>query len=219
MKKSYKNFAVLGLGRLGMSVALTLANGDVDVIVVDESKEKIESISNQVTKAVIGDVTDINVLKSLNISECDVVLVCIGTNLEASLVTCTILKELGVKYIIAKAKSKEHKFILEKIGVDKVVLPEAEIGASIAINLLNSNKLSYVDYNTDYTIAELEPKEEWIGKNLITLNLRRNEGINVIAIKKKNDPSSVNVSPNPEYIIKKDDIIVAISESTKTKFE
>ncbi|MCQ2748857.1 MAG: TrkA family potassium uptake protein [Clostridia bacterium] len=160
MKKLYKNFAVLGLGRLGTSVALTLASGDVDVICVDSSKEKIENISPEVTKAVIGDVTDASVLKSLNIDECDVVIVCIGTNLEASLVTCTILKELGAKYIIAKAKSKEHKFILEKIGVDKVVLPEAEIGASIAVNLLNSNKLSYIDYNSDFAIAEFKPKKE-----------------------------------------------------------
>lgn len=219
MKNTFKNFAILGLGRLGTSVALTLANEDVDIIVVDENKEKIENISDQVTKAVIGDVTDMNVLKSLNIADCDVVLVCIGTNLEASLVTCTILKELGAKYIIAKAKSKEHKFILEKIGVNKVVLPEAEIGASIAINLLNSNKLSYVDYNSDYTIAELEPKEEWIGKSLIALNLRKVEGINVIAIKKQNDPSSVNVTPDAEYVIRRDDIIVAISESSKTKFD
>jgi len=124
--------------------------------------------------------------------------------------TAVLLKELGVKYIVAKAKNKRHKAVLEKLGVDKVILPEAEMGMRIAMNLMNKNILDYIEFSTDYSIVELKPKPEWIGKNLIVLNLRTKYGINVIAIKKH---GQVDVMPTPEYVIKSDDIIVSIIRS------
>ena len=216
--KNDKEFLVLGLGRMSTSVVETLSTEDCNVTVVDENKEKVELMAPTVTKAVIGDVTDINVLKSLDVPSYDVVIVGIGTNLEASIMCCMTLKDLGAKCIIAKAKSIHHKIVLEKIGVDKVVLPEKEMGARIAINLINSNRLNYVQYNTDYTIAELEPKPEWIGKNLVELNLRREHGMNIIAIKKEKEYGKINVSPTPDYVIKNDDVLVVIVPSDKHTF-
>lgn len=213
-----REFVILGLGRMGQAVCDALAQEDCNVTVIDNNKEKIEMIAPKVTRAICADITDENVLKKLDIGNCDVVLVAVASNLEASVLTCVMLKELGCKNIIAKAQGIHHKIVLEKIGVDKVVLPEAEMGTRLAINLLNSNKLKYVEYNTDYTIVELEPQPEWIGKNLIQLNLRRDQGINVIAIKKKNNYGEIDVTPKPEYIISKDDLLVAICASDKFTF-
>lgn len=214
MKNNEKEFLVLGLGRMSSSVVETLVTEDCNVTVVDENKDKIELVASKVSKAVIGDVTELNVLKSLDVPSYDYVIVGIGTNLEASLMCCMTLKDLGAKCIIAKAKSIHHKIVLDKIGVDKVVLPEKEMGARIAFNLINSNKLDLVQYSTDYQIAELEPKSEWIGKNLIELNLRRSHGMNIIAIKKGGEHSRVNVSPTPDYVIKSDDTLVVIVPSS-----
>ena len=182
MKNKEKVVTVLGLGRMGKSVIETLAKEDHNIIAVDQNKEKIEDVASITAKAIVGDFTDVKLLKSLDVKNSDIIVVGVGTNLESSIMTCMLLKELEAPYIIAKAKNMQHKKVLEKIGVDKVVLPEAEMGARIAINILNSNKLSYVEYNTEYTIVELEPKSDWINKSLIELHLRRKEGINVIAI-------------------------------------
>lgn len=218
MKRTEKIVIVLGLGRMGLSVVETLSKEDHNIISVDQNKEKIENVASLVTKAIVGDFTDMNLLRTLDVKNSDVVVVGVGTNLESSIMTCMLLKELGAKYVVAKAKNMQHKKVLEKIGVEKVVLPEAEIGARIAINILNSDKLNYVEYNTDYTIIELNPKTDWIGKSLIELHLRKKEGINVIAIKKKNEYGQINVMPTPEYVIKKDDIIVGITTSDKITF-
>ena len=218
MKYKEKVVTVLGLGRMGQSIIDTLSKEDHNIIAVDQNKEKIENVAGAVAKAIVGDFTDIKLLKALDVKNTDIVIVGVGTNLESSIMTCMLLKELETPYIIAKAKNMQHKKVLEKIGVNKVVLPEAEMGARIAINILNSDKLNYVEYNTDYTIVELEPKQEWIDKSLLELHLRRNEGINVIAVKKKNDYGQINVAPTAEYVIKKDDIIVGITTSDKLTF-
>lgn len=216
--KNEKEFLILGLGRMSSSVANTLIAEDCNVTVVDENKDKIDLYASKVAKAVIGDVTDLPVLESLDIPSYDVIVVGIGTNLEASIMCCMQIKEMGAKYVVAKAKSIHHKQVLEKIGVDKVVLPEAEMGARIAMNLMNTHKLNYVEYNTDYTIAELNATNEWIGKSLIQLNLRREKNMNVIAIKKTHEYGNINVSPMPDYVIKPDDILVVIVPPDKYTF-
>ena len=132
-----KEFVVMGLGRMGTSLVETLAKEDCNITVIDNNKEKIENIASKVSRAICADINDETTLKNLDIEDADVVVVCVATDVEASIMTCVMLKELGVKNIIAKAKNAHHKMVLEKIGVDKVVLPEAEIGARLAINLLN----------------------------------------------------------------------------------
>lgn len=210
MKETNKQFAVIGLGRLGTAIVETLSKHNCDVLAIDINKECVDRVSEVATRAIIADATDVNVLTSLGIDNFDVVVVAIGENIEMSIMTTVLLKDLGVKYIVAKAKNKIHEEILTKLGVDKVILPEAEMGMRVATNLINKHILDYIEFSTDYSILELEVKQEWIGKSLITLNLRTKENINVIAIKKTTENGGINVSPKPEYVIKEDDILIGI---------
>ncbi|WP_027626875.1 potassium channel family protein [Clostridium lundense] len=202
-----KQFAVIGLGRFGTSVAKTLYALGNDVLAVDSDEDMVQNISDSVTHSVQADGTDENSLRSLGIRNFDVAVVTIGSDLQASVMATLLLKELGVKYIIAKANNELHAKVLYKIGADRVVLPERDMGVRVAHNLVSSNILDYIELSPDYSIAEIVSPKEWHGKNLKQLSVRANYGINVVAIKKDND---INVSPNAEDIIEPGDIVVAI---------
>lgn len=202
-----KQFAVIGLGRFGTSVAKTLYALGNDVLAVDSDEDMVQNISDSVTHSVQADGTDENSLRSLGIRNFDVAVVTIGSDLQASVMATLLLKELGVKYIIAKANNELHAKVLYKIGADRVVLPERDMGVRVAHNLVSSNILDYIELSPDYSIAEMVSPKDWHGKNLKQLSVRANYGINVVAIKKDND---INVAPNAEDIIEPGDIVVAI---------
>ncbi|MGL5152346.1 MAG: potassium channel family protein [Clostridium sp.] len=205
-----KQYVIIGLGRFGESVAKTLYSLGNDVLVIDKDEEKIQEISDSVTHAVQMDATDENALRTLGLRNFDVAVVTIGSNIQASVMSTLIVKELGIKYIIAKGNSEMHAKVLYKIGADRVILPEKDMGVRVAHNLVSSSIIDYIELSPDYSIIEIEALEEWKGKALRELKLRSNYGINVMAIKTEDE---VNLAPAADSIIGSNDIVVAIGSA------
>ena len=205
-----KQFVIIGLGRFGSSIAKTLYSLGNDVLAIDKLEEIVQEISDEVTHAIQLDATDENALKSLGISNFDVAIVTIGEDIQASIMATLLVKELGVKYIIAKGQNEKHKKVLQKIGANRIILPEKEMGVRIAHNLTSTNILDYIELSPDYIIMEIKVLKEWVGKTLKELRLRSKHGINVMAIKGE---EGINISPLAEDIIYSDDIMIVIGLS------
>lgn len=217
IKMSKKQFLIIGLGRFGSSIAKTIYELGHDVLAIDKDEEKVQEISDYVTHAVQMDSTDESILKTLGVTNFDVAVVTIGSKLQDSVMATLILKELGVKYIIAKANNELHAKVLTKIGADKVVLPERDMGTRVAHNLVSSNILDYIELSEEYSILEIEAIKEWFNKSLKEIEIRKKHGINVVAIKRG---EKVNISPSAEDIIKENDVLVALgSAKDLNKFE
>ncbi len=207
-----KSFAVIGCGRFGTSIAKTLFEIGNEVLAVDKNPELVKDVSEHVTYAVEADVMDESVLKELGLSNFDVVIVGIGSNLEASIMATLIAKELGVKKVVAKAQSEFHGKLLAKIGADKVVFPERDMGTRVAHNLTSKNILDYIELSPDFSIIEVSALKSWYNKSLVDLRLRNKYGVNVIAIK---DGEKVNISPDSNHIIREGGNIVVIIGPTE----
>ena len=205
-----KQFVVLGLGRFGSSLARTLYGLGYDVLAVDEMEEAVQEISESVTHAVQADATDESILRSLGLRNFDVAIVAIGSNIQSSILISMIVKELGVKHVVAKAQSELHAKLLYKIGVDRVVFPERDMGIRLAHNLVSSNVLDFIELSSDYSIVEMAALDEWQGKTLKDLDFRRKYGLNVIAIKRNGE---MNVSPGAEDIIEENDVLVVVGDN------
>ena len=214
---SKKQFVVIGLGRFGSSIATTLYSLGNDVLVIDKNEDLIQDIASEVTHAVQADATDENALRALGIRNFDVAIISIGGDIQSSVMATLILRELGVKYIIAKGNGELHAKVLYKIGADRVVLPEKDMGVRVAHNIISSSILDYIELSSDYSIMEVKAFEDWVGKDLKSLNLRKKYGINVIAIKKG---EKINLNPAADDIVCKDNVIVAIgSKEALTSLE
>jgi len=205
-----KQFIVLGLGRFGSAVATTLVELGHEVLGVDNDEERVNDLKDKITQAVQADITEERVLKELGVKNFDAAIVSIGTDLEASILVTMMLKEMGLKYIIAKAQNNLHAKILKKIGVDRVVFPERDMGARIARRLITPNIKDYVELEPDYNIMEIKALPEFEDKSLSELDMRNKYGINVLAIKREN---SFNISPQAKDVIKKDDFLIVIGET------
>lgn len=201
-----KQYVVIGLGRFGTSIARTLYELGNDVLAVDSDEESIQNIAPYVTHAIQADATDEENLKSLGISNFDVAVIGIGVNVQDSVMITLLVKEVGVKYVVAKANTELHAKILYKIGADKIVFPERDTAVRVAHNLVSSNILDYIELSSEYSIAEMLSIDEWHGKTLGELNMRTRYGINIVAIKRHGE---INISPTADYKIL-EDIIVAI---------
>jgi len=202
-----QSFIVLGLGRFGQSVAKTLYDLGHEVLAIDENETLIQNIADHITYALVGNVTDENVLKSAGAKNFDAAVVSTGKNLESSILVTQMLKEMGIKYILAKAQNELHARVLSKLGADRVVFPEQDMGVRVAHNLVSTNIIDYIELSQDYTIIEINPPKRWEGKTLKELNVRARHGINIIAIK---NGSKINVSPTADYIVSSDDVLVVI---------
>lgn len=214
---SKKQFVVIGLGRFGSSIATTLYSLGNDVLVIDKNEDLVEDIADKVTHAVQADATDENALRALGIRNFDVAIISIGGDIQSSVMATLILRELGVKYIIAKGNGELHAKVLYKIGADRVVLPEKDMGVRVAHNIISSSILDYIELSSDYSIMEVKAFEDWVGKDLKSLNLRKKYGINVIAIKKG---EKINLNPAADDKVCKDNVIVAIgSKEALTSLE
>lgn len=210
-----KQFVVIGLGSFGMSLAKTLYEMGNDVLVIDKDEELVQSMAGLVTHAVRADATDENVLKSLGVKNFDVAIVAIGKNMESSIMITMLVKEMGVKYVIAKAHNELHARVLYKVGADRVVMPEKDMGIRVARNIFSSNLLDLIEFSKDYSIAEILPIEEWFHKTLKEIRMRERYGLNVIAAKKMND--EIIVSPGPDYVVDEGDILAVCGKNVDIK--
>lgn len=179
-----KSFAVLGMGKFGVSVAHELYEAGADVLAVDRNKERLQSVAQYATYAVAADIEDAEAVDSLGLSNMDGVVIAVTENLNASILATIYAKEAGVPYVIAKAKDETHIKILKKLGADMTVLPEYESGIRIARHLATGNILNFVELSADIRMVEISIREEWAGRSLKELDLRKREHINVIAIRK-----------------------------------
>ena len=205
-----KQFVVFGLGRFGSSLATTLADAGYEVMAVDKCEEKVQDISPIVTQAVQAEVTDIDTLRSLGIRNFDVAIVAIGKDMQSSIMTTLLLKEMGIPYVVAKASTEIHQRVLEKIGADRIILPERDMGKRIATNLITGNIIDYIQLSRDYSIMEFSILSQWEGRSIKDINIRANYGINIIAVERNGD---INVSPGPDYILKEDDLLVIVGKN------
>lgn len=209
-----KSFAVIGLGRFGTAVAKVLAELGNEVLAVDKDPEVIKEVSSLVTYAVEADVMDETVLMDLGISNMDAVVISIGSDLQASIMATLISKELGVKRVVAKAQTELHGKVLKKIGADRIIFPERDMGSRVAHNLTSRNILDYIEVSPEFSILEVEALKSWAGKDLKELRLRNKYGVNVIAIKRG---SHVNISPSSDDEIKDGDIVIIIGSAEDVK--
>lgn len=209
-----RQFVVIGCGRFGSSVAKTLYNLGHEVLAIDTHEDIIQDISDSVTHAVQADATDENVLKSLGIRNFDVAVITIGSDIQSSIIVTLMVKEMGVKHVVAKAQNELHAKVLYKIGADRVVFPERDMGNRVAHNLVSSNILDYIELAPDYSIVEVSALEEWEGKTLKQIDMRARYGINVMAIKQGND---INISPHASDTIGKEDVLVVVGNNEDIK--
>lgn len=210
--KAKKTYAIFGLGRYGTAVARELVENGMEVVAVDSEQKIVNDAAAYLPVCKCADVTDAEVISRLGISNIDTVIVCMASNLEASVMAVTLCKEAGVKTVIAKCANEMQQRILLRVGADKVVFPENESGIHLAKNLLSSGFIDMISLSKDVSMIEIDVKDEWCGKNLIELNLRKKYGFNIVAIKKG---ETVNVSINPEQPLETDTTLIVIANIAK----
>ncbi|TDM34425.1 potassium channel family protein [Macrococcoides canis] len=212
-----KEFVVIGLGRFGGSIVKELSALDMDVMAIDSDEARVNEYADIATHAVIADTTDENVLKSLGIRNFDQVIVAIGDNIQASILTTLILKDLGVKKVTVKAQNDYHAKVLNKIGADTVVHPERDMGRRIAHNVASSSVLDYLELSDQHSIVEIRAGETLQGHTILELDIRANYGINIIAVKRGKE---IIVSPDPAVAIENGDILIMIGhDNDLNRFE
>ncbi len=210
--KTKKTYAVFGLGRYGTAVARELVESGMEVIAVDFEQKIVNDAAAYLPVCKCADVTDAEVISRLGIENIDTVIICMASNLEASVMAVTLCKEAGVKTVIVKCANEMHQKILLRVGADQVVFPEKESGTRLAKNLLSSGFIDMISLSKDVSMVEIDVKDEWCGKNLIELNLRKKYGFNIVAVKKG---ENVDVNINPEQILDSETTLIVIANTTK----
>ena len=205
-----KSYIVIGLGRFGSQVARQLHSLGCEVLAMDVRAELVQQIANEVTHAVVGDAQDKEVLKALGVRNLECAVVAIGDDLAASVLATMNLKELGVPYLVCKAHDETHRKVLQKLGADRVVIPEQENGDRLARSLSTPNVLDYIELSADYGIVEVPAPQSWCGKTLKDLNVRAKLGANIIAIRRD---GQINVSPGADFLFCERDIIVVLGDA------
>jgi len=205
-----KQIIVIGCGRFGTSVAKTLTRLGHDVMIVDNDPETVRELSEYVTSAVQMDAVDEASYKTVGIKNFDVAVVTIGSNIQASIMATVIVKDMGVPIVIAKAQNEIHGKVLRRVGADKVIYPERDMGVRVAYNIATPNILDIIEFSPDYSIIETVALDDWDGKSLKELKLSHTFGLTVIAIK---TGESINISPFADDIIRKDDIVVVLGSN------
>lgn len=193
--KINNSYAVLGLGRYGYAVAKELVESGAEVLVVDSNEELINDVVSEFPLCKCADITDADAIEQLGISNIDTVIIAVASHLETSVMATTLCKDMGVKTVITKCSNEMQCRILSKVGADKVVLPEYESGIRLAKNLLSSGFVDILELTSNVSLVEIAVKPEWVGQNLIELNLRKKYSINVIAIQHDNDVTT-EIDPN-----------------------
>jgi trk system potassium uptake protein TrkA len=203
-------YAVIGLGRFGISIAAKLFESGQEVLGVDMNEERVEESHPYVTHSVIADSTDAEALKAIGIRNFDTVVVAIGSDIQASILSVLLVKELGVKNVIAKAINKLHGQVLRKVGADWVVYPERDMGIRVAHHLLSPNVLNFIEISKDHSVEEVKIPSLMVNKTLREINFRAKYNLSVIAIRNDNE---INITPSPDQRIVQGDVLVVIGEN------
>lgn len=205
-----KSYVVVGLGRFGSEVARQLYRCGCEVLAIDLKSELVQQISPDVTHAAVGDSRDKEVLRMLGVGDFDCAIIAIGEDLGASVLITMNMKELGVPYLVCKAHDDVHRRVLEKLGADRVVIPEQENAARLAKSLSSPNLLDYIELSDDYSIVELPAPQSWIGKTLKELNVRAKLGVNILAVRRN---GKMDVSPAADFSFESGDIVVVLGDT------
>ncbi|MFD2760601.1 potassium channel family protein [Lentibacillus juripiscarius] len=212
-----RDYAVIGLGRFGGSICQELNQEGMQVLAIDKDEDKVNEFKNIASHAVIADSTDEATLRELGIKNIDHVIVAIGDNIQASILTTVVLTDLDIKKITVKAQNDYHEKILNRIGAHQVVHPERDMGKRIAHNIISNNILDYLELSDDHSIVEVKAGERMRGKTLVDLDIRANYGCNVVAIKRDKE---INVSPAADDVLKEGDILIIIgADKDISRFE
>lgn len=207
-----KHILVLGLKTFGLSIVKQLSKYNCEVLAIDKSMDRVEEADEFATRAVQIDTRDIDKMNSLSLDTFDVAIVTIDS-VEESIMAALIFQENEIPKIIVKSVSDMHKKILEKMGIDKIISPETEMGIKLAKTIMNESIIDAINFSDDYSIVEINALDKWIGKSLGKLNLRELYGINILCV--KNPRKELEISPSQEYIIEEKDILVVIAENQK----
>ena len=209
-----KSYVVVGLGRFGSETARQLYRCGCEVLAIDLKGDLVQQVANDVTHAVVGDSRDKEVLRALGVGEFDCAVIAIGDDLASSVLATMNMKELGVPYLVCKAHDDVHRRVLQKLGADRVVIPEQENAARLAKSLSSPNLLDYIELSEEYSIIELPAPQSWVGKNLKELNVRAKLGVNILAVRRN---SKMDVSPAADFTFADGDIVVVLGDTRALK--
>jgi trk system potassium uptake protein TrkA len=207
-----KQFAVIGLGNFGLYLATKLAEKSHDVLALDKESKRVQEIRDFVLQAIVADATDVEILKSLGLKEMDAVVVAIGSDMSASILTTLLVKELGVERVFAKAINEAHGRALKRVGANEIFFPEKDLALSVAERLHNPNLLDYLPFIEGYSMVELAPPDEYIGKSLAELDLINRYGCQIVAVKEL-VPEKLNLIPTGKFVIKDSDVLIVLGPS------
>ncbi len=205
-----KQFAVIGCGRFGKSLALKLAELNQEVLVIDQDEDLVNEIGPYVNQAVTADVMAEGVLEDLGIQNFDTVIIGMSSNFEASILVTTAAKELGVKTVIVKVKDSLHGSIMEKIGADKVIIPEKETGLRLAHTLTKKSIIDFIEFSDEFSIMEVQTPKKWINIELKDLNIRSKYNLTIIAIRNKNNTI---INPGPDILLESEDTLLVVGKT------
>jgi trk system potassium uptake protein TrkA len=213
-----KQFGVIGLGRFGSAMAMTLTELGHDVIGVDGDESRVQQLADVITHALQIDATDEKALRAAGIQDVDVAVVSIGENIESSLLVVMQLRDLGIATIVAKAVTPLHGRILERLGVSRVIFPEREMAIRIAHGLVMPNVIDYIELSRDFSIVEVPAPEAFVGRTLKQLELRPRLGLTLIAIKRRSDDSGAvvtNIAPAADETIRSGDVLALLGSNER----
>ena len=207
-----KTFVVIGLGRFGSAVATELSSLGHEVLALDDSEENVQKVADKVTHAVTGDARDPAVLRALGVRNYDCAVVAVGVDVGTSALITLNLKELGVRQVICKAQSHVHRKVLEKIGADRVVFPEHEMGVKLAQGLSSSSVLNFIELSEDFGIVELEIPKSWQHRSIRDLDVRARYHVNIIAVR-RGSTGQLTVAPGGDYVLEGKDAVVTLGRN------
>ena len=205
-----KSYVVIGLGRFGSELAVRLCACGEEVMVIDMDEGLIDKIADRVTRAVAADARDVDVLRKLGVENFDRAIVAVGSDLGASALITMNLKSLGVPFVLCKAHDDTYKDILEKLGADRVIIPEREVADKLALGLTHAGVMEYIELSQEFGIVEMEPIPAWVGKTIRQLELRNTYGVNVIAVRSHED--TIKIPPDIDTPIPSNVVMVMLGK-------
>lgn len=207
-----KEFVVIGMGQFGSNVAMTLASSGATVMIIDKDEKNLERVADYVTHAICADATNAEAMKQLGIKNYDGAIIAIGHDLESNVLITIQLKEMGVPFIMTKAATDLEGRILCKVGADKVIAPDKEMGIRVGNHLMNGNYFEAIELSEKYSIVDIGVPESWAGNSLKALNIRHKYGASIIGIRMKD---KISVNPKPDYVLQSEDILIVLGHNSE----